>query len=299
MRKLLLIGAASLSYLALLSAAGQAKALMIAPAAISQRVALAEVVVIGKVTSIEEKPILAARFPGDKEKGEYRVAVVKIDKALVGASDLTHVRVGFQPPAPQPAPPPGGGVRIPIRRGPQLVTLTVDQEVCLFLTPHSEASFFIAANYYDVIGKKDNANFDKEIAEAARSAKLLANSKAGLQSKDAEDRLLTAAMLVHRYRTPKPSPTPPKTKPVDAETSKLILRALAAADWSPNKPGRFNMVHPQNTFFQLGITPTDGFQPPMDFNKVPELAKKWLTDHAETYRIQRFVADKDDGKGGK
>src|SRR4051794_6877488 len=94
-----------LSAVAWASAAGPARAIMIAPSPLAQRVVTADVVVVGTVTSLEPKTIRAARFPGDREKGEYRVAVVKVEEGLVGARGLTHVRVGFQLPPPPPPPP--------------------------------------------------------------------------------------------------------------------------------------------------------------------------------------------------
>src|SRR4051812_35689051 len=109
---------AAFTCLIALTATATAKALMIAPPPGPQRVAMADAVVIGKVTSIEAKTVMAARFPGDKEKGEYPIAVVKIDGALAGARGLTSVRVGFIVPKPQPVPVPGAGpaIRPPLRR---------------------------------------------------------------------------------------------------------------------------------------------------------------------------------------
>src|SRR5437763_10625695 len=68
------------------------------PPGVPQRLAWADCVVVGKVVSIEEKTVKAPRFPGDKEQGEYQVAVIQVDEALRGAKGLTHVRVGFFPP---------------------------------------------------------------------------------------------------------------------------------------------------------------------------------------------------------
>src|SRR5438874_1646650 len=79
---------AGLSCLIALSAVATAKALMIAPPPGPQRVAMADAVVVGKVTSIEAKTVMATRFPGDKEKGEYTIAVVKIEETLAGAKGL-------------------------------------------------------------------------------------------------------------------------------------------------------------------------------------------------------------------
>jgi hypothetical protein len=42
----------------------------------------------------------------------------------------------------------------------------------------------------------------------------------------------------------------------------------------------------------LGLTPEDGWAPPQNFQEVSAAAKAWLKEHAGTYRIQRFVAEK-------
>jgi hypothetical protein len=281
---------------ALLAAANFANAMMIAPPSLAQRVAQANTIVVGKVEKIEEKTVSAPRVPGAKDKAEYQIAVIKIDDAILAAKGLTHVRVGF-------VPPPMGGPG-PIRRYPT-VNFTKDQEVLVFLTPHFEANFLEATAYYNVIDKKGNPNFEKDLAEVKKYAKLIASPKDGLTSKDKDDRFTTAAMLVAQYRNRRAGVNEPKTEAVDAETSKLILTALADADWKANVG--FNRLSPFMAFQQLGLTEKDGFNPPtreimgkpqVDYQKLPEYAQQWLKDNAGKYKIQRFVYDekKDDKK---
>ncbi len=278
------------------------QAMMIAPQPLSQRVALADSIVIGKVIGFEKKPVQAGRFPGDKDKGEYIVAIVKIEEVfgnLANRKRVENVHVGFLPPPPliQPVPlPPGPGgkpvpiIRPPLRRYPTF-QLAKDQEVCLLLTPHHEASFYTVPNVYGgIIKNKDNPQaFDKDVAEVKRCVKLLANPKAGLESKDADERLLTAGMLLTRYRTQPMYVQNAKQVPIDAEQSKAILRVLAEADWAKATPGLFQ-ANPQNLFMRLGLTAKDGWTQPKDFKQFPELAKKWLKDNGDKYRVQRFVA---------
>jgi hypothetical protein len=284
-------GLAGISCLAVIAEAAPAKAMMIAPAPIAQRVALAQVVIVGKVTAFADKTVPALPSPGATEKVEYQVATVQVEDAFQGAKDAKEIKVGFLPPA---APPVGGpGVIRPGLRRPG-VNLQVDQEYLLFVNPHSDAPFYVAQAYFDAVVKKDNANFDKDVDEAKRCAKLLADPKAGLKSDKADDRALTAEMLVARYRLPRPGLDPGKTEAIDAEESKLILQALADADWKPK-------LGPQQAFLQLGLTDKDGWAQPKDFNDLPDAARKWLKDNAEKYRIQRFVSEKKEGdkKDGK
>ena len=139
MKRVFLAGLASLSCLVLVQAvhafAIRRPAVLPAP----QRLAQADVVILGKVTAVEDKTVKAERFPGDKEGGEYRVAVVKVSETFFGTPVLTHVKVGFLPPPP-PVPPviqpddqPVRPIRRPIRPGLgfQQPSLAAGQEAVL------------------------------------------------------------------------------------------------------------------------------------------------------------------------
>jgi hypothetical protein len=300
MKRLLYSGLAALVASAALTASAQAVAVMIAPAPIPQRVALADVVVVGKVTGFADKNVKAAQFPGDKDQAEYQVALVAVKDGVLGAKGMKEIRVGFIPPA---AGNPGRPIG-PIRRGGLQFTLQIEQECCLFLTKHPDADFYIATGTAaDVINKKDNDAFDKTLEEVKGAVKLLADPMEALKGKNAEDRTTVAEMLISRYRMPRPMTTGEKTEKIDAEESKLILQALSDADWKqkndgPRRPGLPFQLSPQNSFFQLNLTEKDGWTPPRDLNDLPEAAKKWLKDNAGKYRIERFAAEekKDDKK---
>src|SRR5437763_13427803 len=93
---------AILSGLLLVATTASARALMIAPSPINQRVATADVVVVGKVLRIEEKTVAARMFPTATEKTEYTIAVVQIQEGLLGAATMKEVRVGFIVPKAEP-----------------------------------------------------------------------------------------------------------------------------------------------------------------------------------------------------
>jgi hypothetical protein len=268
-----------------------------------ERVASSDVVVVGKVTAIEDKTVMAEAFPGSPEKAEFQIGSIKIEDGILGVKNLTHVKVGFiKPMEVQPGKPiirPGG-------YGPP--KLTIDQEGIFFLQKHPGESFYTMQNANSFITKPNNDNFDKELERVKECAKLLADAKANLKSKKAEERELTAAMLVCRYR-PFRGPDA-KSEPIDAEESKLILTALAEANWAPKGgPGgpAFNDLNPQSAFMRLGVTEKDGFkppqfvpgQPPPPPNAYEDAAKKWLKDNAGTYRIQRIVTEKSEKKDEK
>jgi hypothetical protein len=274
------------AFIALALIASPVWSMAIRQAPLPERVALGKVIVVGKVAEIEKKTVQAKAFPGAEEKSEYQIAVVEIKDSIQGARGLTHVRIAFLP---APKGPVGGPIRPGIRRAPAL-QLTKDMEACFFLTPHAEENFFVIPNLAPPIdGKADN--FKKDVAEAKRLAKLLDDPKASLKSKNAADRELTAGLLLVRYRTPLQNET--KQEPIDAEESKQILEILAGADFEQaTSPNGFTA---QQAFFRLGLTDKDGWNPPQfkNFQKeFPPVAKKWLKENAEKYRIQRFVVEK-------
>lgn len=229
-----------------------------APPPITDRVARADCVVIGKVTAIEDKTVKSPAL------GEMGVAIVKIDNGLLGAKGLTHVKVGFNP-----------GV------------LMQGQEACFFLTKVPGETFFTANNFFDIIRKAEGTDFAQETAVVKRCATLLDEPMKGLKAKDPGERLLTASLLIGRYRTPRMARSP--QEPIDAAESKLILETLAEADWT-----RFDPVlrtQPSNLFFRLGLTEADGWKQPADFQQVQATAKEWLKANSDKYRIKRFVRE--------
>jgi hypothetical protein len=283
MKRTLLAG---LPVLALVASAVTARATMIMALPLPLRVATSDLVVVGKVTGFADKTVPAERFTGDKSA--YQIAKVKVEETLLGKA-AKEVQVAFIPTTGGP-----GGPRILPYRGP---SLAVGQEACLFLTKHPKKDFYTLTNIHSIINKKigdrPNPNFKKDIAEIKRCVKLLAKPKDSLKSKDADDRLTTAAMLVKRYRTQKVFRPMPKTEEVDAGESKLILEVLAKADWGKRVVGPNYQTSPQGVFQLLGLTVKDDWHQPKDFKEFPEAAKKWLKANAGRYRIKRFVEPKE------
>jgi hypothetical protein len=232
---------------------------------------------------MEDKDVEVAPFPGSPNKVPYRVAIVQVTESITGAKGAKMVRVGF--PAPPAPPDPNQPVRI-IRRPGMQVQLKTGTEGLFYLTK-SASNLYTTPMYYDVT-PRESANFNKEVEEAKAQSKLLENPTAGLQAKDPQTRFLTAALLVARYRNLRGGNA--RLEPIAAEESKLILAALAEADW--NRPqGRFDQLHPMQVFNQLGLTQKEGWQPqnvrtPQDYANA---VRAWLRQNANTYRIQRVV----------
>jgi hypothetical protein len=263
-----------------------AKAVAIRMPSVPERVAAADAIVVGKVESIEDKTVKAKPIYGGDEI-EYQVAVVKIGDGVSGVKGLTHVKVAFQVPVNQP----GGPIR-PGRR-PLPPKLEKDQEVCLLLTKHPTENFYVLTNTFQVFDKT-NETFDKEVEQVKKLSKLLDDADKSLKSKDADEKFLTAAMLLAKYR-PQFTPVNAKTEDIDAAQSKAILETLAGADFNKQYPELqgWNAI---TAFYRLGLTDKDGWKFPQNATQeqIIEAAKKWLKDNAGSYRIQKVVPEKTD-----
>jgi hypothetical protein len=243
-----------------------ARADIAGPDPLAVRLARAPVSLIGTVVSIEEKAVLVMGT-------SYRVAVVKVEKGLLGTKGATHVRVAF---------PEVQNLRRPIQ------TLAKDQQALLLLSPHAQETFLVSNEYFYGFVYGSAPDFKAQVELAETTAKLLANPQTALRGNDKAERYRMAALLIHRYAGNRRGES--KREPIDAEESKLILTALAEGDWSPALVGqREPQLEPLTTFTRLGLTEADGWKPPQDLAQVSIAARKWLAENAGTYRIQRVV----------
>jgi len=268
-----------------------------------QQAMTAEVVVVGKVIEIEKEMAKASPAPGVADKVEYKVAVVKIEDALLGAKGITTIRVGYQniaAAAPEVPLQNGNGNLKPMFRNLRepliapLVALNEGQEAAFFLKKHHDGDFYVMQQFARPLNKT-TANYDKTMAQVKKTLKIYEDPKAALQSKETADRSLAACTLVQKYRS-YPQMTAPRgkvvTEPIDAEESKLILAALSEMKWGQPDANGMNL---QAIFFQLGVQPKDGWTQPkalkgQDYNKMlGDAVTKWLADNNEKYRINRNV----------
>ena len=111
------------------------------------RVANAEMIVIGKVTGFEDKTVAIAPFPGAKNKVEYKIAVITISDALLAPKGVKTVRLGFVPP---PA-----GVFV----SPPPFQATIGMEGCFFLTKQGEGDFQVLAGQLGFLSAR-NVGFE-------------------------------------------------------------------------------------------------------------------------------------------
>jgi tetratricopeptide (TPR) repeat protein len=259
--------------LVLLGPAATARALIAIPEPpIPERVALADAVVVGRVAGSEEAPVQA--FPLLKVRGgsrvSFKMAQVRIERVLLGRAGPEPLRVGVGP-----------GLRMPV--------LTEGQTGCFFLRQHPDEPFFVLSAGSDFIDSQ-RGEFAKILDLAGRCAGLLANPDEGLRSREGEDRLLTAALLIFRFRTARYAYSgAPRAEPIDAELSRRILAVLAEGSFSDKAAreptGRLRL------FQRLDLTEADGWTSPGRLQDVAVAAEKWLADHAATYRIRRYIPE--------
>lgn len=273
--------ALAIVFAGLAAPAGVAYALIMIMPVGPATVANSDAVFIGKVTEIEPAEVDAKPFPGSKDTVKYKVAVVKISEVIHGVKDVKSVRVGFQlPVAPKPGQPIIGGGRFP----PQLA---VGQEGLFLINMHAEGRFYQAPNYGMFVAA-DNKTFENDVKTAKRVVAVMNNTKQALESRDADERLMAAQILVTKYRTPKGGNN---QEPIDAAESKAILNAIATANWKP--AARFGEPNPYQLFSQLGITDKDGWKAPVRVksqDEIREAVQAWIKSNGDSYRIKRFVA---------
>jgi hypothetical protein len=279
-----------------------APALMIAMKPAAQRAITAETIVVGKVTAIEKEVVEAAPFKNAPNKVAYKVAVVKVETALAGANNVTHIKIGFIPPPMNADPAPGGpGPRPAIARRPNLMPeLKEGQEFVFFLSKHPTANFLVMPMMSPPLDVK-NEETKKDLENIKKTLAVFADPVKALKSEKADERGFAAAVMIAKHRSHPDDGGEPDQTPIKAEESKLILKALAEADWT-----KFDRAAPNGmqSFYQLQLTDKDGWvmpkpvrpqpgQPAVNFNEVvKEAYVKWLDGAGKDYVIKKVVLKK-------
>jgi hypothetical protein len=276
--------------LTLVGTGGAARALVVAPPPGPTRVLNADAVLVGRVLALEPQDVIVAGPPGSGQKDAFRIAAVQVGEALRGAKDAKTVRVGF--PVPRADGAPGGRAFFLPGVGRLSGPLTPGQHGLLLLTRHPRADFYVVpiGSYLPSMG---NEHFESDVGSLRKLVRVMADPKASLRSKDPQERFLAAAVLVSKYRTPPRTGRPVKQEPLDAAESRQILASLADADWAI--PQRDALIpNPLIVFNQLGLGTADGWMYPRKANQEQIVAamRAWLREHAATYRVRRFVAEK-------
>lgn len=246
-----------------------------------ERVALADHIVMGRVVGYEAEDILLPILPGE-DPVSHRVAVVAVTERMYGDAKPKSLRVAFPVP---------GAAGIPKNRRQFTLRLAVGDFGLFFLRKHHRDSVNVGTNFLDFIPDMQDKQpaAEAEFAHVRRLTALLSDPTKGLQAKDREDRYLTAAMLVLKYRHQPLGVS--KTEPISAAESRLILSALVEQpDWDK---GVRTPPTPWLVFYRLGITEKDGWVMPKNIKGTEDLrkaAQAWFQQKGQDYRIQRFLA---------
>jgi hypothetical protein len=241
-----------------------------------EKLVRADVVAVGKVTALD--------------KVTYKIAVIKIESGLFGAANITHVKVGFIPPAPVDPTAPGR----PIRGGFQQVNLTEGLEGLFYLTKHHSGEFYVI-NPIMAPAEASADGYKEQVALVKKGAEVLADPVKALKAEKADDRAFAANVMVNKYRAYPEGGGEVETVKVPADESKLVLKALTEGNWM-GKPNAANAPNAFQAFSQLGLTDKDGWKYPVvkpgeDFiDKTKEAFTAWVAGAGKDYQINKLVA---------
>ena len=301
MRRILLF---SLAFASIAAAEQPAKALRIAVQnfSTSQKVAQADVVVTGKVTSVEKETVELPQFPGDKTKVAFTVAVIKIETILAGAKNVTHLKVAFQ------AQPGAAGGEVPQvgkigrrpfpGRGFGPIQLTDGQEAIFFLQKHPGSdSYYSVQQGFTPVAAKDE-NYKEELVKVKAIVDAIADPVKALKAEKLDARLTASSAIVSKYRQPVRSGQLVEVA-IPAEETKLIMKTLLEADWAAadtpvagfdyqaSGPGIASLVglYPgSNGVPQFVVKPGESYN-----NLWKETVKSWYEKNGAKFEIKKFV----------
>ena len=251
------------------------------------RIALADLIVIGRIDAIEDKTVEVLPSPGSKDKVSYRTCVLKAEEVLRGDKAAKEFRIGF-------------ATKVALGVGPgEWLGFKPGHEGMFFLKRHHAGDFFVnfsLSNGLSRVAPKGGGfgtpgDYDTQVRAVRKMVKMVEDPVTTLQGKNDADRYLGLTMLIEHYRSRGVKDPRWEEKPVDPKVSKLLLKVLAEADWSW-KPGRLDYYppHPSHLFEQLGVTKKDDYDPPTDDGRKTDAAtQRWLIDHQETFAVKRFT----------
>lgn len=241
---------------------------------IAHRVAAGDCVVLGRITAIRDKPEQGQVYRHSATpRWDFTIVEVEVKESLYGAKDKKHLRFGIRD---------IGWYKQESKPGP-----VVGKTGYFCGVQVGKNDFYIVP--LDCFCAEKGPDFEKDLPAARRLGQLLEDPEKGLKSASAEDRLLTAYLLLLRFcYVPWRHGETGKTQPIDAEQSKRILLALAEGDWKKNSQEIGDAMAALHLSVKFGAPAMKDFPPQHDQEQRPEAAKQWLKQNAETYRIHRL-----------
>ena len=238
--------------------------------------AQADVVVAGTVVEIADDVTMAKSHPDAVDEMAYTVATVRIESALLGAKNLTHVRVAV----------PMGSLD---RAG---APFRQDGKFLFFLQRHPTTMLMLPSYAHPPVDLNRPGASDILRRVTVATAAMTDPVKA-LTAADPEDRTLAAIALAQRYRRIPAAPKGHEAVDRPAEESRLLLfAALAEAEWTgsgtPETGNIYGLLHglglEQQGFNFKGLNSPDPVQ------ELKGRFAKWIAADGKAARMKHFVA---------
>lgn len=266
------------------------------------------VVVVGKVAEVEPNVVEVPPFRGAPKDRmiRYKVANLKIEDRVLGASGVTRVRIGFPADALDPGEP-GVGAITP-RFAPTTtngvvqflgMALKAGTEGCFLLARHPTADFYVLTA---PLKRPTDPGYAKEVDRLKKTALAMNDPVAALKAKNLDDRFDAGLIVLQQYLTPRGSNV---REPVPDEENKLIVALLTELPWLPpggNRVGKDGRLAPHREALWYKINPAElGFKrpdvpkrnpgdPPVDSAKLmDEATTKFLKENGDKIKLKRFV----------
>lgn len=267
-----------------------------------QRVAWSDLIVVAKVTQIEEKPARDDELPGQRKRWYTRVARLDVSEVLLGPVKIESVRLAVNPMWMKP---PAswsdydrmfGKGKVP-KDTPRVQSLEKGRVGIFFLSRRDPGKVYVPADHPIFTDEEDPA-YKAELKRCKRLVRLLADPKTSLRSREHADRRATASMLLWRYCADRYGTN--KTESIDAEESKLILGVLADSKWgkTAEDPDEAPMRILYGWVSPLLDTGSESPRPRLSEAERKKVSagddtpiQDWVRKHRETFRIKRHVWD--------
>ncbi len=273
-----------LALVLVLMACSAASAEIIADMGIANQTVLSDVVIVGSVTSVEKELAEIKAQPDAGEPTSYTVVVVKVETAIRGVMNITHIRVGFVLAGDFPSK--QVRFKLPVRN------LAEKNQYLLFLNTLPGSDFYV---FYNSRPPKLITEVESHLAaitEAQLAAGAIADPMKALRADKPQDRALAAMVLLTHYRQPEGSGHFTRVM-IDADENTAILKAIAGADWTVP----LTEYWPASLAIQfLGMTEADGWHypvvPPKENRELvyQKAFQGWLAGPGATFRFQKFIA---------
>jgi hypothetical protein len=237
----------------------------------------ADMVVTGTVVEVADEVTMAKSHPDAVDETAYTVATVRIESALFGVKNLTHVRVAV----------PAGSLDradAPFR---------LDGKYLFFLQQHSASSLMLPSRTHAPVDLNRLGSSDILRRVTVATTAMIDPVKA-LKAADQEDRTLAAVALVQWYRRIPAAPKGYEAVGRPAEESRLLFAALAEAEWTaagtPETGNIYGLMHGMGLEQQgFNLSGQNGADPA---KLLKDRFTAWLAADGKTARMKQFVAKK-------